>query len=47
LNGYRIVFMRPKAPVVTLAEYDDMVLKEQKLPTVTGRPVSDVVHTIQ
>src|SRR5579862_6107471 len=47
MNGYRVVFMKPKAPVVTLAEYDDMVLKEQKLPTVTTKPTSEVVHTIQ
>ena len=47
VNGYRIVFMKPKAPVETLAAYDDQILKEQKLPTVTNRPTNDVVHTIQ
>ncbi len=47
LNGYRIVFMKAKAPVQTLAAYDDQIIKELKLPTVTTKPTSDVVHTIQ
>jgi peptidoglycan/xylan/chitin deacetylase (PgdA/CDA1 family) len=46
-NGYRIVFMKPREPVQTIASYDEMILKDQKLPTVTTRPTSDVVHTIQ
>jgi peptidoglycan/xylan/chitin deacetylase (PgdA/CDA1 family) len=46
-NGYRVVFMKPREPVQTIASYDDMILKDQKLPTVTNRPTSDVVHTIQ
>jgi len=47
LNGYRIVFMKAKGPVQTLAAYDDQIIKELKIPTVTNRPTSDVVHTIQ
>jgi peptidoglycan-N-acetylglucosamine deacetylase len=47
LNGYQIVFVKAKAPVETLTAYDDMILKENKLPTVTNRPTSDVVHTIE
>ena len=47
INGYRIVFMKAKAPVQTLAAYDDQIIKELKLPTVTTKPTSDVVHTIQ
>jgi peptidoglycan/xylan/chitin deacetylase (PgdA/CDA1 family) len=46
-NGYRIVFMKAKQPVQTLAAYDEEVVKSLKLPTVTTRPTSDVVHTIQ
>jgi len=46
-NGYRVVFMKPKEPVQTIASYDDLIVKELKLPTVTTRPTSDVVHTIQ
>jgi peptidoglycan/xylan/chitin deacetylase (PgdA/CDA1 family) len=47
INGYRIVFMKAKGPVQTLAAYDDQIIKELKLPTVTSKPTSDVVHTIQ
>jgi len=47
LNGYKVVFMKPKGPVQTLAAYDDQIVKDLKLPTVTNRPTSDVVHTIQ
>jgi peptidoglycan/xylan/chitin deacetylase (PgdA/CDA1 family) len=47
-NGYRIVFMKAKEPVQTIASYDEMITKDEvKLPTVTNRPTSDVVHTIQ
>jgi peptidoglycan/xylan/chitin deacetylase (PgdA/CDA1 family) len=46
-NGYRVVFMRAKGPVQTLAAYDEQIIKELKIPTVTNRPTSDVVHTIQ
>jgi hypothetical protein len=44
LNGYKIVHMTAKAPVQTLPAYDQVVLKDQKLPTVP-RPTSDVVRT--
>jgi peptidoglycan/xylan/chitin deacetylase (PgdA/CDA1 family) len=47
LNGYKVVFMKAKTPVETLTAYDDLIVKELKLPTVTNRPTSDVVHTIQ
>jgi peptidoglycan/xylan/chitin deacetylase (PgdA/CDA1 family) len=46
-NGYKIVFMKAKEPVQTIASYDDTIQKEVKLPTVTSRPTSDVVRTIQ
>ena len=45
-GGYKIVKMVPKAPVQTLAQYDEEVLKDAKLPTVSDRPVSSVVQTI-
>ena len=32
--------MRAKAPVQTLPQYDEAVIKELKLPTVSSRPVS-------
>jgi peptidoglycan-N-acetylglucosamine deacetylase len=47
MNGYRVVFMKPKQPVETIAAYDEQILKELKVPTVTNRPTSDVVHTIE
>jgi hypothetical protein len=38
--------MRPKTPVQTLPQFDEELLKEAKLPTVSDRPVSSVVQTI-
>jgi peptidoglycan/xylan/chitin deacetylase (PgdA/CDA1 family) len=46
-GGYKVVFMKAKAPVQTLAAYDEQVVQDLKLPTVTNRPTSDVVRTIQ
>src|SRR5450432_2878014 len=45
-GGYKVVQMVAKAPVQTLAQYDDEILKDAKLPTVSSRPVSSVVQTI-
>jgi len=45
-GGYKVVAMRAKDPVQTLAQYDELVLKDAKLPTVSSRPVSRVVQTI-
>jgi peptidoglycan/xylan/chitin deacetylase (PgdA/CDA1 family) len=45
-GGYKVVAMRAKAPVQTLAQYDEEVVKDLKLPTVSSRPVSSVVQTI-
>jgi peptidoglycan/xylan/chitin deacetylase (PgdA/CDA1 family) len=45
-GGYKVVQMKPKAPVQTIASYDEEVLKDAKLPTVSSRPVSSVVQTI-
>jgi peptidoglycan/xylan/chitin deacetylase (PgdA/CDA1 family) len=45
-SGYKVVQMKAKAPVQTLAQYDDEILKDAKLPTVSSRPVSSVVQTI-
>ena len=46
-KGYKIVHMRAKDPVKPLAEYDEMVKKEQKLPTVSTRPTSSVIRTVE
>jgi peptidoglycan/xylan/chitin deacetylase (PgdA/CDA1 family) len=45
-GGYKIVQMKAKAPAQTLAEYDEMVLKDGKVPVSSGRPVNSVVQTV-
>src|SRR5207302_4718493 len=45
-GGYKVVAMRAKDPVQTLAQYDDQIIKDSNLPTVSSRPVSSVVQTI-
>jgi peptidoglycan/xylan/chitin deacetylase (PgdA/CDA1 family) len=45
-GGYKVVQMKAKAPVQTIASYDEEILKDAKLPTVSSRPVSSVVQTI-
>jgi hypothetical protein len=45
-GGYKVVAMRAKAPVQSLPEFDELILKEAKLPTVSQRPVSSVVTTV-
>jgi hypothetical protein len=38
--------MTAKGQLQTLPQYDEMMVKDQKLPTVSTRPTSDVVKTI-
>jgi peptidoglycan/xylan/chitin deacetylase (PgdA/CDA1 family) len=45
-GGYKVVQMKAKAPVQTLPQYDEELLKDAKLPTVSSRPVNSVVQTI-
>jgi hypothetical protein len=45
-GGYKVVAMRAKFPVQTLPHYDEELIKDAKLPTVTTRPVSSVVTTV-
>lgn len=45
-GGYKVVAMKAKTPVQTLPQYDEELLKDVKLPTVSARPVSSVVQTI-
>ncbi|HWV97906.1 MAG TPA: polysaccharide deacetylase family protein [Xanthobacteraceae bacterium] len=45
-GGYKVVKMRPKAPVETVPQYDEELLKSVKLPTVSTRPISSVVKTV-
>ena len=44
--GYKVVFMKPKFPVTTIAAYDEAILKQVKGPVSDGRPTSSVVRTI-
>jgi peptidoglycan/xylan/chitin deacetylase (PgdA/CDA1 family) len=44
--GFKIVHMKAKDAVQSLAQYDEMVMKDQKLPTVSARPTSSVVRTV-
>ncbi|MDP1867575.1 MAG: polysaccharide deacetylase family protein [Bradyrhizobium sp.] len=45
-GGYKVVHMRAKAPVQTIAEFDESVIKDMKLPTVSSRPLNSVVQTV-
>jgi peptidoglycan/xylan/chitin deacetylase (PgdA/CDA1 family) len=46
-GGYKIVHMVPKAPVTTLAKYDDMVRAQDKFSNANNtRPQTSVVKTI-
>ena len=45
-GGYKIVHMRARAPITTIASYDDEIRKDPKLPTVSTRPTSSVVRTV-
>jgi peptidoglycan/xylan/chitin deacetylase (PgdA/CDA1 family) len=45
-GGYKVVAMRAKAPVQTLPEFDEAILKDAKLPTLSQRPVSSVVTDV-
>jgi peptidoglycan/xylan/chitin deacetylase (PgdA/CDA1 family) len=44
--GYKVVHVVPKAPVTTLAKYDDMVRQQDKLSVTNTRPENSVVRTI-
>ncbi|MBR1122444.1 polysaccharide deacetylase family protein [Bradyrhizobium lablabi] len=45
-GGYKVVAMRAKEPVQVIAKYEEEVIKDLKLPTVSSRPVSSVVTTV-
>ena len=44
--GYKVVHMRSKEPLSSLSQYDEILQKQAKLPTVSTRPTSSVVRTI-
>ncbi len=45
-EGFKVVHIVPKETLSTLPQYDEAVLKENKLPTLTSRPSASVVRTI-
>jgi peptidoglycan/xylan/chitin deacetylase (PgdA/CDA1 family) len=46
-GGYKVVFMKPRTAVTSLPQYDEELMKETKLPTVSTRPVSSVVREVE
>jgi peptidoglycan/xylan/chitin deacetylase (PgdA/CDA1 family) len=46
-GGYKIVHMKPRSAVTSLPQYDEELMKEAKLPTVSTRPVSSVVRDVE
>jgi peptidoglycan-N-acetylglucosamine deacetylase len=45
-GGYKVVQMKAKAPVQTLPEYDEALVKDLKLPVAGTRPLGSVVQTV-
>ena len=45
-GGYKIVQMKAKAPLQTLPEYDEALVKDMKVPVASTRPVGSVVQTV-
>src|SRR5262249_51213062 len=45
-KGYRVVHMKAKAPVATLAEFDTIAQKELAGPIGSDKPTSSVVKTV-
>src|ERR1700730_2692775 len=45
-EGFKVVHIVPKEMLSTLPQYDQVVLKENKLPTLTSRPADSVLRTI-
>lgn len=47
-NGYKVVHMKAKAPVVTIAVFDEQIAKETATTNVGGgRPISDVIKSVE
>jgi peptidoglycan/xylan/chitin deacetylase (PgdA/CDA1 family) len=45
-GGYKVVQMKAKAPLQTVAEYDEALVKDMKLPVTSTRAVNNVVQTV-
>jgi len=45
-GGYKVVQMKAKAPLQTLPEYDEALLRDMKVPVSSARPIGSVVQTV-
>src|SRR5581483_2758492 len=45
-GGYKVVLMKAKAPMQTLPDYDEALIKGMRLPVASSRPISSVVQTV-
>ena len=45
-GGYKVVQMKAKTPLQTLAAYDEALVKDIKVPVASTRPVGSVVQTV-
>jgi peptidoglycan/xylan/chitin deacetylase (PgdA/CDA1 family) len=45
-KGYKVVHIKAKDPATTIPKYDEAIIKEQKLPTVSNRPTSNVIREV-
>ena len=45
-GGYKVVAMKSKTQLETIAKYDEELLKSVKVPVLSSRPVSSVVQTV-
>jgi peptidoglycan/xylan/chitin deacetylase (PgdA/CDA1 family) len=45
-GGYKVVEMKAKEKLETLPEYDALLVKDLKVPSVSARPLSSVVQTV-
>jgi peptidoglycan/xylan/chitin deacetylase (PgdA/CDA1 family) len=45
-GGYKVVHMRAKESIKSIAQYDELLKKDVKLPTVSDRPTASVVRDV-
>src|ERR1700726_4157518 len=45
-GGYKVVQMKARTPLQTLAEYDEALIKDAKVPVTNTRALSSVVQTV-
>jgi hypothetical protein len=45
-GGYKVVQMKAKAPLQTLPDYDDALVRDMKVPVASTRPLGSVVQTV-